>query len=109
MRMENLVVHFNQLVEEFFCYRGRGFEQDVDGVESSSELLSVRWIPPPEQWCKINIDAVFNLGKVAIGVVVHDFRGKLIYLASKEIKCGYVHAAKLLAVEWASRVAKEKG
>lgn len=95
MRMENLIFHFNQLVEEFICCRGRRSEQEVSGVDNCSEFLRIRWIRPLEGWYKINTYATFKLGRAAIGAVFHDFRGKLIFLASKVIKCGSVHAEQI--------------
>lgn len=67
-------------MDEFWNSRGRVQEHEGGELESINEVLNTRWTTPPEGWYKINTDAAYKFDRAAIGAVVLDGRGNLVFL-----------------------------
>ncbi|XP_072064848.1 uncharacterized protein [Arachis hypogaea] len=63
----------------------------------------VKWIPPPENWLKANIDATFrkDTGTGAIAVVIRDHKGRIILGFSGKIQAKSSTVVKAQAVRQA--------
>lgn len=63
----------------------------------------------PQDWLKINSDAAFKRGKTGLTFVVRDEDRNIVQITSRNENCDNAHEAEVLALLWATEVAKYKG
>ena len=67
------------------------------------------WVPPPQGWIKVNIDAAVGISASTLARVARDHSGKVIYIASSVEPVMVAAQAELKALEWANGKASELG
>ena len=67
------------------------------------------WVPPPQGWIKINIDAAVGISASTLAMVARNHSGKVIYIASSVEPVMVAAHAELKALEWESGKASELG
>lgn len=70
-------------VEEF----ARLINKSSDKTTSSFTGIEQRWLPPPEGWIKINVDASMMDSKSSLAFAVRDRKGKLFLLSTTVTSC----------------------
>nr|XP_048327574.1 uncharacterized protein LOC125421847 [Ziziphus jujuba var. spinosa] len=94
------VSHFNHVVEDFMTFS----EASFDAATRPEEF----WRPPAEGWWKINTDAAFSNGQAGLAFTVRNWKGELLYLASKCINCDSPLEAELKALVWEAKEAANR-
>ncbi|KAJ4713163.1 Ribonuclease H-like domain containing protein [Melia azedarach] len=70
------------------------------------------WIPPPDKWFKLNVDASIDEKKrlVGLGMVIRDSKGEIMAAAGKRTEFyGDVELAKVEAIRFGVQIATESG
>uniref|UniRef100_A0A0A9G2M2 RNase H type-1 domain-containing protein n=1 Tax=Arundo donax TaxID=35708 RepID=A0A0A9G2M2_ARUDO len=51
--------------------------RDATINDQGQSTVQARWEPPPEGWCKANVDAAFHelSGEAGIGIIIRDHKG----------------------------------
>lgn len=72
-------------------------------AEQSSRPHEV-WTLPSQGWLKVNMDAPYKDGKVALGVVMRNDKGDPVLVASRTCDCISSEVAKMEAIMWATNI-----
>ncbi|XP_024038325.1 uncharacterized protein LOC112097362 [Citrus clementina] len=81
-------------------------------LESSNMEKPKQWKPPPENWCKVNVDAAIDhqSQRAGLGVVIRNDKGDVVAAAIKPSSFnGDVPFAEAEAIEWEMQMAKRAG
>ncbi|KAH9744054.1 putative reverse transcriptase/RNA-dependent DNA polymerase [Citrus sinensis] len=81
-------------------------------LETSNMEKPKQWKPPPENWCKVNVDAVIDhqSQRAGLGVVIRNDKGDVVAAAIKPSSFnGDVPFAEAEGIEWGMQVAKKAG
>ncbi|KAH9741755.1 putative reverse transcriptase/RNA-dependent DNA polymerase [Citrus sinensis] len=81
-------------------------------LEISNMEKPKQWKPPPENWCKVNVDAAIDhqSQRARLGVVIRNDKGDVVAAAIKPSSFnGDVPYAEDEAIEWGMQVAKRAG
>ncbi|XP_075633481.1 uncharacterized protein LOC142605940 [Castanea sativa] len=65
-----------------------------------------RWMKPPRDSIKINVDAAFKDGNSSIAVVARDWRGEVVFACAKRVYSNLPIHAEAKAIKWALCLAK---
>ncbi|KAF3436812.1 hypothetical protein FNV43_RR19565 [Rhamnella rubrinervis] len=103
LNLLGLIKQFNAALEEFIMLKATE-KQRCSAASSSSN--SVRWIPPPTGWIKVNVNAAHSERGSAAAMVVRNVDGKLLVLSSTLTSCRSSFEAELEALNWAAAFAE---
>lgn len=95
----NKIFFFNRLWWSSLFFTGIEGE---DSGESSCEKVFVCWKSLQEEWLKINVDATFDQGSVALAMVVRHTLGGLVLLKSSLTSTFFIQHVEVLVIDWAS-------
>lgn len=68
---------------------------------SCSMEKTQNWVPLPEGWFKVNVDASHYKQKVALAFAIRDHKGKLLFLSTTTTPCMTPFLIELKDLEWA--------
>ncbi|KAL2923824.1 hypothetical protein RDABS01_015315 [Bienertia sinuspersici] len=97
---------FIRLVEDYVSYAHKVFK-----LRGHSEIRTqTSWSVPPHGWVKVNTDAyVPNNGRVGLGVVIRDDRGKVLVAGVRKIEATDVELAEAQAALYGVSLARRMG
>ncbi|KAL2938532.1 hypothetical protein RDABS01_021981 [Bienertia sinuspersici] len=97
---------FIRLMEDYVSYAHKVFKQG-----GHSEIrMQTSWSVPPHGWVKVNTDAyVPNNGRVGLGVVIRDERGKVLVAGVRKIEPKEVEMAEAQATLYGVSMARKMG
>ncbi|KAH9650223.1 putative reverse transcriptase/RNA-dependent DNA polymerase [Citrus sinensis] len=81
-------------------------------LDTSTMEKPKQWKPPPENWCKVNVDAATDhqSQRAGLGVVIRNDKGDVVAAAIKPSSFnGDVPFAEAEAIKWGMQVAKRAG
>ena len=80
-------------------------------MEISKMEKPKQWKPPPESWCKVNVNAAIDnqSQKAGLGVVIRNDKGDVVAAIKPSSFNGDVPFAEAQAIEWGMQVAKRAG